>query len=121
MPKKRSEQAEQNTASEGEEVKPQAAELDGAASEKGGETQGGKKRCEEAFANAWNWAKNGAKRAAPYVSKAASFASNWAWDNAATVLAIAAAALVGGVFGLIVALAVFAVLSYYRSRKEREE
>ncbi|MDR2639580.1 MAG: hypothetical protein LBC09_07080 [Helicobacteraceae bacterium] len=63
------------------------------------------------FAKACDWAKANAKKAQPYLGKA----SDWAWSNAAAVIGIAAAAALGGAFGLIVALLIFAVLNYYKT------
>jgi hypothetical protein len=69
------------------------------------------------FVKAREKAKAGAKKALPCLNKT----SDWAWDNAAAVIGIAAAALIGGVFGLIVALLVFAVLNYYRAAGASEK
>ncbi|MDR1451749.1 MAG: hypothetical protein LBI57_05420 [Helicobacteraceae bacterium] len=75
------------------------------------------KRSAEFFAQAWDWIKTNAKKSLPHINKA----SDWAWDNAAAVLPIAAAAIIGGALGFIFALALFAVLSYYKAAKEQEK
>ncbi|MDR2152667.1 MAG: hypothetical protein LBO72_07595 [Helicobacteraceae bacterium] len=125
MPRKKSSETKPQNADE--TIKAQEAQKSAEPAGEGGESaeptkaqesQESKGAFDESLQAAWEWTKAAAKRALPKIGKAADVTSNWAWDNAAAVIAIAVAAMIDGVLGLLIALAVLAVLNYYKSSKE---
>jgi hypothetical protein len=46
--------------------------------------------------------------------------SDWTWSNAPAVISIAVASAIGNIVGFAIALALFALLNYYKSPKEAE-